>query len=104
MSDTELHFLGDATLARGFRLAGFEVHPDIDETGMERLLRRLQSARRRAFVILDDRLAASSSEVLAEVRTEGGNILLSQVPPFNQPGALTSPIDERIEQMLGGAK
>ncbi|MCP3878497.1 MAG: ATPase, partial [Sulfitobacter sp.] len=35
------------------------------------------------------------------VRSEGGRILLTQVPPLNQPDAMHSSVDDRIEQLLG---
>lgn len=104
MEPTGLYFLGDAALANGFRLAGFEVYPDADVAAVEHLLRRLIDARSHAFVIVDHRLAESDSKLLEHVRLEGGRILLTQVPPLSSPDAMHSAIDERIALLLGNQR
>ncbi len=101
MEQTRLCFLGDVSLAHGFRLAGFEVYPDISVAGMEKVLRELCNTRTRAFVILDQRLSESDSDMLEYIRREGGRIVLSQVPPMNQPDAMQSSVDTHIAQLLG---
>lgn len=99
---SHMYFLGEAALASGFRLAGFQVYPDANEEQLEDLLHSLQEARQTAFVILDPSLYDSDLEILAELRGEGGRILIAQVPPLHDPGAMHSPVDERIAQLLGG--
>lgn len=101
MQQTALYFLGEAALANGFRLAGFEVFPDAGEPELESLLRRLLDRRETAFVVLDQTLYGSDLSILAEVRGEGGRILLSQVPPLHDVTAMDSPVGKRIEQLLG---
>lgn len=101
MEKTRQLFLGDASLATGFRLAGFEVYPDADAGELDQLLDRLQAERTPAFVVIDRDLAESGSRRLAEVRREGGRILLTQVPPLTQPEQMHSSIDDRIHQLLG---
>jgi len=101
MEKTRLYFLGDAALANGFRLAGFHVYADASEEQLEDLLRSLQESRQTAFVILDQTLYDSQLEILAEVRGEGGRILISQVPPLHDATAMHSPVDKRIAQLLG---
>ncbi|MCB1923365.1 MAG: V-type ATP synthase subunit F [Gammaproteobacteria bacterium] len=101
MEHTRQVFLGDAALATGFRLAGFEVFPDADVAQMERLLEQLTTTRAHAFVVIDSRLAESDSHQLADVRREGGRILLTQVPPLTHPEAMHSSVDDRIRQLLG---
>ena len=101
MEATRQLFLGDANLATGFRLAGFEVFPDADVAQMDALLDGLISARTHAFVVIDERLARSDSRRLKAVRDEGGRILLTQVPPLTRPDHITSSVDERIRQLLG---
>ena len=94
-------FLGDASLATGFRLAGFEVYPDADVAKLDELIDGLQAARTPAFLVIDQALAESGSRRLDEVRREGGRILLTQVPPLTHPEQMHSSIDERIQQLLG---
>lgn len=101
MDSTRQLFLGDASLATGFRLAGFEVFPDADAVQLDRLLEQLLAKRTPAFVVIDQRLAESDSRRLDEVRREGGRILLTQVPPLIQPEHMHSAIDDRIRQLLG---
>jgi vacuolar-type H+-ATPase subunit F/Vma7 len=101
MDQTRQLFLGDASLATGFRLAGFEVFPDADAAQLDQLLSELLATRSPAFVVIDQALAASESRRLEEVRREGGRILLTQVPPLTRPEQMHSAIDDRIQQLLG---
>ena len=94
-------FLGAASLATGFRLAGFEVYPDADASQLDRLLDELRASRTPALVVIDQDLAESDSQRLEWVRSEGGRILLTQVPPLNRPDDMRSSVDDRIEQLLG---
>lgn len=101
MDNTRQVFLGDSTLATGFRLAGFEVYPDADSAKLDEVLEQLQSARTPAFVVIDQHLAEAAGRRLDEVRSEGGRILLTQVPPLTNPEHMHSSVDDRIEQLLG---
>ncbi|MGB5452927.1 MAG: V-type ATP synthase subunit F [Sedimenticolaceae bacterium] len=101
MENTRQLFLGDASLATGFRLAGFEVFPDADISELERLLEQMQAARTPAFVVIDQGLAESDSRLLQEIRREGGRILLTQVPPLTHPEQMRSSVDDHIQQLLG---
>ena len=103
MEATRLFFLGEAGLANGFRLAGFEVYPNADIETLDRLLSELIDQRQRAFVILDHDLADADSDLLEQVRSEGGRILLTQIPPLNRPDDQHSTIDREIEKLLGNA-
>jgi len=55
-------------------------------------------------VILDHTLYDSDLAVLAELRGEGGRVLIAQVPPLNDPDAMHSSVDNRIAQLLGQAE
>jgi len=101
MENTRQLFLGDASLATGFRLAGFEVFPDADISELERMLEQLQAARTPAFVVIDQELAESDSRLLQEIRREGGRILLTQVPPLTHPEQMRSSVDDHIQQLMG---
>jgi vacuolar-type H+-ATPase subunit F/Vma7 len=101
MEQTRQLFLGDASLATGFRLAGFEVYPGADAAQLDQVLERLVAARTPAFVVIDRALAQSDSRRLEEVRREGGRILLTQVPPLTHPEQMHSAIDDHIQQLLG---
>jgi len=101
MEKTRQLFFGDANLATGFRLAGFEVFADAGITQLEQMLTQLRAARTSAFVVIDQHLAESDSRLLEEVRREGGRILLTQVPPLTHPEQMKSSVDDHIQQLLG---
>lgn len=101
MKSTRQLFLGDASLATGFRLAGFEVYPDANAAQLDQLLEKLTASRTPAFIVIDQQLAESDSKRLEGVRREGGRILLTQVPALNQPEQMHSSVDDRIQQLLG---
>jgi len=101
METTRQLFLGDASLATGFRLAGFEVYPDADIARLEQMLSELRRARTSAFVVIDQALAESDSRILGEIRREGGRILLTQVPPLTHPEQMKSSVDDHIQQLMG---
>jgi vacuolar-type H+-ATPase subunit F/Vma7 len=101
VTETRQVFLGDANLATGFRLAGFEVFPDADIHAVDALLAQLLADRTPAFVVLDQQLATQDSKRLRQVRSEGGRILLTQVPRLTEPDKMRSEIDDHIQQLLG---
>jgi len=101
MAETRQLFFGEANLATGFRLAGFEVFPDADISQLESMLEHLMATRSSAFVVIDQALAASDSKRLTQVRSEGGRILLTQVPGLTQSSHMHSAIDDHIQQLLG---
>ena len=103
MENTRQLFVGNANLATGFKLAGFEVFPDAGIAELEQLLEKLQATRTPAFVVIDQHLAESDSRRLEEIRREGGRILLTQVPPLNHPEQMKSSVDKHIQQLLGVA-
>jgi vacuolar-type H+-ATPase subunit F/Vma7 len=101
MVATRQLFLGEANLATGFSLAGFEVFPDADSAQLDALLEQLIAERSHAFVVIDQALAGSDSKRLRQVREEGGRILLTQVPRLTEPDNMHSAIDDHIQQLLG---
>ena len=101
MTATRQLFVGEANLATGFRLAGFEVFPDADIAQLDAVLERLINERTSAFVVIDERLGNAESKYLSQVRSEGGRILLTQVPLLTRPERMHSAIDDHIQQLLG---
>lgn len=100
---TRMLFLGDAALTDGFQLIGFETWADPSTTELDRVLAELVEQKVNAFVILDSRLAQQNSPMLRRVRAEGGRIIVTEVPPLNEPGDIHSEIDDQARSMLGNS-
>lgn len=100
---TRLIFLGERALAEGFRLIGFETWPDASVSDLDRLLSDLLGGRGKAFIIVDQALAAHDSKLLQRARHESGRIIVTEVPPLNDPGSYHLEIDDKVAMLTGGA-
>lgn len=100
---TRMLFLGDDSLADGFRLIGFETFPNPSPEEADRIFRELQRGRENAFVIVDDRIMRSDIQGLRQVRREGGRIVVAAVPPLKEPPRLTSDVADRLAAMFGSS-
>jgi len=99
---TRMIFMGEAALADGFQLIGFETLIDPAPEVMDRLLRGLIEEQQKAFIILDERLSAANTEALRSIRAEGGRIVVTQLPPLHSPHGFHSALDQRIRHLIGG--
>jgi len=100
---TRMLFLGEESLADGFRLIGFEAHPDPTPEEVERILRALERNRERAFVVVDDAVMRDGTPVLGQVRREGGRIVVIAVPRLTAPLQLSSDVAQRLTKLFGAA-
>ena len=100
---TRMIFIGDESLADGFRLIGFETHPDPEPEAVNRIVRDLVRGREKAFIVVDDRLMASDIPYLDRVRNEGGRIVVIAVPALNAPPELASEVADRLSALFGAA-
>jgi vacuolar-type H+-ATPase subunit F/Vma7 len=98
---TRLLFLGEESLADGFRLIGFEAHPDPSPAEAERIIRALCHNRERTFLIVDERLMAADIPSLKRVRREGGRVLVIAVPALSAPPLLASEVADRLSALFG---
>lgn len=98
---TRMLFLGEESLADGFRLIGFETYPNPTPEESDRIIRDLSRAREKAFVVVDDRVMALEVPSLKRVRREGGRIVVIAVPPLNAPARLGSEVAERLATLFG---
>lgn len=94
-------FLGDDSLADGFRLIGFETFPNPDPAVVERVFRELIRTQAKAFAIVDDRVMGQDIPALAQVRREGGRIVVVAIPPLKEPPRLTSEVAQRLQALFG---
>lgn len=95
-------FMGSTALTDGFRLIGFETWAAPTPKDVDRILRELINKRQNAFLVIDQVLAEADIPMLDRVRAEGGHIVVSAVPPLNQPQQFRTRIDDRLQTMLGG--
>jgi len=98
---TRMLFLGDSALTDGFQLIGFETWPDPSVQQLEEVISELVNTRTNAFVVLDCRLAQQHARILERVRAEGGRIVVTEVPPLNEPDRFQSHIDRQLRSLLG---
>lgn len=100
---TRMLFLGEQVLADGFRLIGFETHPDPSPEEVDKRLRELQRGRERALVIVDEELMGREIPALHQVRREGGRIVVIAVPRLQADPQLRSDVAERLSAMFGSS-
>lgn len=100
---TRMVFLGADSLADGFRLIGFETHPNPSADDVDQVFRSLRKSRDKAFVVVDEAVMRSGAGNLARVRREGGRIVVVAVPPLAGPVQLESEVADRLQTMFGSS-
>ncbi len=99
--ETRLIAMGGAELTLGFRFIGFETFPDADEADVERLLGELIANKERALVLLEPRLARSGSKSLGTVRSEGGHVVVTEIPALHAPHDYHPEVEDVVRSVLG---
>lgn len=94
-------FLGDDSVAAGFRLIGFEVFVDPTAVQVDEIFSELRRCRDKAFVIVDDAVMRSGAGNLKQIRDEGGRVVVVAVPGLADPPRLASEVADRLEAMYG---
>lgn len=103
--EARLIAMGSAPLMQGFALIGFETWPDADESTLETVLTGLLRERQRALVLLEPNLARCECTALKIVLSEGGRIVVSEIPPLNAPDDYQPALDELLATAIqGGAQ
>lgn len=99
-SRTRMIFMGEAPLADGFRLIGFEAWADPSLEEVEKLVREMIMRRQKAFLVVDRRIAEAELPSIQQVRREGGHIVVTPVPPLNRPDSFHLRIDDRLQTLF----
>ncbi len=102
VKQTRLIFIGSQALTNGFRLIGFETLTDPDVAQIDHLVSGLLEQRENAFVVIEQSINELESRMLQLVRSEGGRIVLSEVPSLKDPSCLHCELDREIEKLMGG--
>ena len=98
---TRLIFIGSQALTDGFRLIGFQTLTDPDAAQIDQLISSLLEQRENAFVVIEQSINELNSRMLQLVRSEGGRIILSEVPSLKDPSCLHCDLDRKIEKLMG---
>lgn len=96
MSATRIIALGSAALMDGFRLAGIEVVSDASREQLETLMKSLLSGKEKALVLLEDHLSANPGPWLGRALSEGGHVVVVQVPSLARAGDYHPDVDKLI--------
>lgn len=93
--------LGSAALTEGFALIGFETYPDPTPEALEDLLRELLRRQQAALVVIEQGLAQNPGRQLIRAMREGARIVITEIPPLQQPPRYRSRVDRLMESVLG---
>ena len=107
MSETATHnvrkiFIGSHALTDGFRLIGFETFTEPDAGKLDELLSVLLKEKQRALLIIEQSINHVGSKLLEQIRSEGGHIVLSEVPSLHDPDNFQSDLDGQLRKLTGG--
>ena len=92
--------IGSQALMDGFALLGIETHTELSTEALEKLLTNILRQQERTLIYLQQDIAKSDLPILQRLRQEGGFILISEIPPLNEPDNRHSPIDALIEKVI----
>lgn len=98
---TRMLALGSAPLVQGFALIGFEAYPDATASQLERILAELYRGNTTALVLVEHDLAREGGDWYSRVRSEGGRIVISEVPPLNTPADYHPAVEDLVTDILG---
>lgn len=98
---TRIIALGSTALMDGFRLAGIEVIPNATVEQLEALLKSLVSNKEKALVLIEAGLADEPGPWLHRVQSEGGRVVVVQVPSLASAGEYHSDVDRLIRSSGG---
>jgi vacuolar-type H+-ATPase subunit F/Vma7 len=101
LDHTRVIVLGSAELTDGFRLIGVETHPDATPETVATLLRQLTDRDQNALVFIEHGLARRAGPALQRVRNEASRIVVTEIPPLNDPGSYKPAVDDLVRSTLG---
>ncbi len=93
--------MGSQALIEGFGLLGFETHTNAKPEDVERILTELLRTKEKALVFLEHGLARCGTACLERVRREGGQIVVTEVPPLHAPKDYRPPVEDLVTRVLG---
>lgn len=93
--------IGQRSLMDGFALLGMETHCDASADELESILTTLSHTKEKAMIYLQQDAAYDELPILQQLRNEGGDILISEIPDILSAHQFHAPVDELITRVLG---
>ena len=93
--------VGGAALMDGFALLGIETHADLTAVEIDELLSGLVRRRERALVYLQQDLLSADIPTIRQLRSQGGSILICEIPSLHAPGDYRPEVEQLIGRVLG---
>lgn len=98
---TRVIAVGSAALVDGFRLAGVEVNSNAGADDLEGLLKTLLSGKGTALVLVEETLFDEPGPWLRRALSEGGRVVVVQIPSLTRPGEYQTDVDRLLGGLLG---
>ena len=93
--------LGSAALMEGFALIGFETHADPAPEDVEALMQELLRKQQSALVVIEQSLARNPGRHLQRAQSEGGRIVITEIPEIHLSGGYHSRVESLVQGTLG---
>ena len=93
--------LGSAALMEGFALIGFETHVDPTPEAIEKLMQELLRNQQAALVVIEQSLARNPGRHLLRAQSEGGRIIITEIPEIHLSGSYHSRVEDLVQTILG---
>jgi vacuolar-type H+-ATPase subunit F/Vma7 len=94
---------GDAALMDGFALLGIQLQQDQSAAAIEATLQKLARNRERALVFMQQDLMSDAIPMLAQLRRQGGSILICELPSLSAADHYRPAVEKLISRVLGPA-
>jgi vacuolar-type H+-ATPase subunit F/Vma7 len=95
--------LGSSALMEGFELIGFETYPDPAPEVLETLFHELLRKHQAALVVIEQGLAQNPGPYLMRAQSEGGRIIITEIPEIMQSASYHSRVENLVQSILGSA-
>ena len=92
---------GSSALMDGFALLGIETYPDVSNDTIEQVLGELSRNRERALVYLQQDLMQADIPIVSQLRGQGGNILICEIPGLHNVDDYRPQVETLIGRVLG---
>ncbi|MGA8147451.1 MAG: V-type ATP synthase subunit F [Gallionellaceae bacterium] len=94
---------GSSALMEGFELIGFETFPDPTPEVLEMLFQELLRKQQAALVVIEQGLAQNPGRHLMRAQSEGGRIIITEIPEIMQSANYHSRVENLVQNILGPA-